>query len=104
MSNNIEILFLNKSNTILLSGELFYENVNVAHRKILSIFNSLECNSIKVCFKDLRYCDIVGIQLILSLLKTLASKSIKYNIVNLNKDIIELIKYHGFDDIYFNSQ
>ena len=102
MSNNIDILFLNQSNTILLSGELLYENVNAAHKKILSIFNNLECNNIKLCFKDLKYCDIVGIQLIISLFKTLESKNIKYNIVNLNEEIIELIKYHGFDEAYFD--
>ena len=98
MSNNIEIQFLNESNTILLSGELIIENVSVAHKQLLTILNSLECNNITFCFKELKYCDIVGIQLFLSMIKSLVSKSINFNIINLNKSITDLINQHGLGD------
>ena len=98
MSNNIKIEFLNKSNTILLSGKLSNENIIVAHKKLLTILNSLECSNITFCFKELNYCDIVGIQLILAMLKSLISKSINFNVINLSKSITELINEHGLND------
>ena len=98
MSNNIKIKFISKSNTILLSGGLSNENVSVAHKKLLTILNSLDCNNITFCFKELNYCDIVGIQLILSMIKSLVSKSINYNVINLSKSITDLINQHGLND------
>jgi len=98
MSNNIKIKFISKSNTILLSGGLSNENVSVAHKKLLTILNSLDCNNITFCFKELNYCDIVGIQLILSMIKSLVSKSINYNVINLSKSITDLINQHGLSD------
>ena len=98
MSNNIKIKFISKSNTILLSGGLSNENVSVAHKKLLTILNSLECNNITFCFKELNYCDIVGIQLILSMLKSLVSKNINFNVINSSKSITDLINQHGLSD------
>ena len=98
MSDNIEIKFLNESSTILFSGGLLIENVSVAHNKLLNLINSLECNDITLCFKELKYCDIVGIQLILSMIKSLIYKRINFNIINLNKSITDSINRHGLGD------
>ena len=95
MRNNIEIQFLTERKTILMSGELLIENVSVAHKQLISIVNSLKCNNITFCFKELRHCDIVGIQLLISMIKSLLSKNINYNIINLNKSITDLINLHG---------
>ncbi len=95
MRNNIEIQFLTERKTILLSGELLIENVSVAHIQLTSILNSLKCKNITFCFKELKQCDIVGIQLLISMIKSLLSKNIRFNLINLNKSITDLINLHG---------
>lgn len=95
MRNNIEIQFLTERKTILMSGELLIENVSDAHIQLISILNSLNCNNITFCFKELKQCDIAGIQLLISMIKSLLSKNIRFNIINSNKSITDLIKLHG---------
>ena len=95
MRKNIEIKFLTERNTILLRGELLIENVSVAHIQLISILNSSKCNNITFCFKELKQCDIAGIQLLISMIKSLLSKNIRFNIINLNKNVTDLINLHG---------